>query len=110
MIKITNYQSSGYCKVYFDVEPVRPARIWEEEIGLAIALKSPSYSTDKNKEIYRIETSVPCNKTIAELKEMQHAAQEEFSLKIQKMRKRLDDLKLLQELIKKEEKKKDGKN
>jgi len=105
MIKIGNYRGSNYCKVYFDVEPNRPAGIWEEEIGLAIALKSPSYSVGKNKEIYRIEASVPCSKTIAELKEMQELAQEEFSSKIHKMRKRLDDLKILQKLIKKEEKK-----
>ncbi len=46
-----------------------------------------------------------CSKMIEDLVKMEHCAQEEFSKDIEAVRKKLDDLKLLQKLIKQEEKK-----
>ncbi|MCK4646642.1 MAG: hypothetical protein KAU46_10345 [Candidatus Aminicenantes bacterium] len=104
MIKIDNYHQSGYCRVYLEIEATRPAGIWEEKIGLALAEKSSAkYSIDKNETIYKIENSVHSDKSINDLKQMQKEAQGEFSQKIQTLRKRMDELKLLQKLIKKEE-------
>lgn len=97
MIKIDNYRSSNYCKVYFDVEPNRPSLIPERKIGIALAKKLPDYFIDGN-EIYKIETSVPCSMTIAELKEMQENAQDRFSQEIKTLRERLDELNFLQGL------------
>ena len=103
MIKIDNYKSSNYCKVYFAVDAMRPSQIWETKIGLAAAQKSQDYLVTSDEKIYKIATSVPCSQSIEDLKSTQEAAQEEFSLKIQVLRKKLEDFKLLQKLIKAEE-------
>ncbi len=100
MIKIT-YHSDNYCTVLFEVDPYRPARIWEAKLGMAIAKKSDDYYisvSEKNDIIYRKMTSVPCSITIDVLKGKQKDAQEEFSKRISVLHCKLEDFKLLKEL------------
>lgn len=104
MIEITSI-TSMQCDLRLAVDPVRPQRQWEENIGLAIAMKLPEYLVTKENEIYRIVKAVSLELTLQKLKEMREEAQEEFSQKINTMKKRLDELKLLQKIINKEEKK-----
>ena len=106
MIKIT-YYSDNYCTVLFEVDPIRPARIFERKLGEAIAMNSQDYHISKGEDkVFRTITSVPCSRSIDELKEMKEKAQEEFTQKIVRLKKALDEFKLLSGLIKKEEKKK----
>lgn len=102
MIEITSITATQ-CNLRFEIDPVRPRRQWEENIGLAIAMKLPEYFVSKEDTIYKIRDSVSLELTLQQLKEMRDEAQEEFSQRINTMKKRLDELKLLQKIIKKEE-------
>ncbi len=111
MIKIT-YYSDNYCTVLFEVDPFRPARIWETKLGMAVAERTDEYYisiSEKKDTIFRKLTSIPCSKTIDELKEMKKDAQEEFSEKIRKLKNKMDEFKFLQELTKKKKRLKDDK-
>ena len=104
MIKITDF-NAGYCKVLFEVKPVRPAHILEPKLGVAIAGRSPDYCVTKEGKIYRVLGTIDMEHSIKKLYEMQAEAQEEFSKKIHKLNGQLDHFKLLKELTKKEIKK-----
>jgi len=113
MIKIT-YYASNYCTVLLEVDPIRPARIFEYELGAAIAKSRPndfSIVTDLKEQdkFFRIRASIPTSISIDELKEMKKDAQEEFSKRITVLKQKLDDFELLLKLTKKEAKK-DGKH
>lgn len=106
MIKINNF-SGGYCKVLFEVDPTRPAKVYELELGVAVTKDSSDYYLDhKEGKIYRSVTGIDMECSIMRLFEMQKDAQEEFSKKIQALKASLDKFKLLQELAKKEKVKK----
>lgn len=107
MIKITSIYGD-YCKVLFELEPFRPARIYEYELGEAIASKSADHFVTKEGKIYKSVSSIRLDNPIIKLQEMQKEAQEEFSEMIRKLKNKVDEFKLLQELTKKE--KKYGKN
>ncbi len=104
MIKITDF-NAGYCKVLFEVKPVRPANILEPKLGVAIAGRSPDYCITKEGKIYRIVNNVSEDDSIVGLRKKQGEAQEDFSKKIHKLNGQLDHFKLLKELTKKEIKK-----
>ncbi len=105
MIKITTIYDT-VCKVLLQVEPFRPDRIYEEEIGEAIAKKSPDHVITNDGEIYKSISSLRLDHPIQKLKEMQEEAQEEFSQRILKLKNKMDEFKLLQELTKKKENRK----
>ena len=108
MIKITDF-NAGYCKVLFEVKPVRPAHILEPKLGVAIAGRSPDYCVTKEGKIYRVVEDVNMDDSILALHKKRAEAQEDFSKKIHKLNGQLDHFKLLRELTKKE-KKNDEKN
>ena len=104
MIKIIDF-NAGYCKVLFEVNPVRPANILEPKLGVAIAGRSPDYCVTEEGKIYAVISSIDMEESIKKLYEMQAEAQEDFSKKIHKLNGQLDHYKLLRELTKKETKK-----
>lgn len=107
MIKITSF-SGGYCNVLFEVEPTRPAKIYETELGVAVTKNSSDYYLDpKNRKIYRSVTGVDMKCSVERLYEMKKDAQEDFSKRIHDLKKSLDKFKLLQELAKKKPAKKE---
>lgn len=101
MIKIINF-SGSYCKVLFEVEPVRHCQIVEKRLGGAIVKNSPNHLITKDGDIYKSVDCVAINQPIEKLMVMQREAQEEFSLRIFELKKRVDDFKLIQGLAKKE--------
>ena len=101
MIKIIDF-SGDYCKVLFEVEPIRHSQIVERRLGEAIAKNSPNHLITENGDIYKSVDCVAIKQPIEKLMIMQREAQEEFSLRIFKLKKRVDDFKLIQELAKKE--------
>ncbi len=103
MIKIVDLRQ-GSCNLHIEVDPTRSNRIWEAGIGLAIANKSSDYVVTKNDDIYKTVNSISLELTLEDLRKMQKKIQEEFSQEIHVMKNKLDDLKLLQKIIKKEEK------
>ncbi len=120
MIKISGFGTVNYsylhdaqegerpkfsCKVHLKVDPVRPGRKWEENIALTLAKEDSRFIIEKEDVIFRIISNVSSLRTLEDLRKMQEGAQEEFSQKILQYRNKLEDLKLLQKLIKKEEKK-----
>ena len=105
MIKITTIFDTA-CKVLLQVEPIRPARTYEYELGEAIAKNSVDYYIAEDKTIYKSVGSLRLDHPIQKLKEMQEEAQEEFSQRILKLKNKLDEFKLLQELNKKKVEKK----
>ena len=105
MIKIT-YLTGNIATICLEVDSIRVHQIWESTIGMTIAKKSPAEYHIKGEKIYRIKKDVPVDYSILKLKEMKTEAQVEFSDKIRIYRNRIEELKLLQEIIKKERVKK----
>ena len=104
MIKITNF-SGGYCKIFFEVNPIRPANIHEPKLGLALTKNTPDYCLEEGR-IYRVVAQIDMDCSIKRLYEMQTDAQEEFSKKILRLKNSVDEFKILLELTKKKEAKK----
>lgn len=100
MIKITSFYEKR-CSVLFKLEPTRPHRIFEPKLAEAIAKGSTDYKITKRGEIYGAVSGIGLEHSIGRLKEMQENAQEKFSERIQKLSKKVDEFKLLQELTKK---------
>ena len=104
MIKITNFADEK-CKVVFELDPVRPARIHEPELGKAVAEKLNDFYVTKEGKIYKFGGWVGLDHPIKRLKEMHALAQEELSKAIQKLKYRLDEFKFIQGLVKREKEK-----
>lgn len=107
MIKIDSFYEQR-CKVLFEVESMRPARVYEPELGLAVAKKLTDYFIDPHDgKIYYSPGSIDLEHSIGKLKEIQQQAQEKFSQRIQKLKNQVNQFKLLQELTKKKPVKKE---
>lgn len=106
MIKITSFADEK-CKVIFELKPVHPHQIKEPELGKAVAEKLNAFYFTEEGKIYTLPHWVGLDHPIKRLQEIHVAAQEEFSKAIQKLKYRLDEFKLLQELAKKKPAKKE---
>ena len=102
MIKITTFFDVKECRVEFELEPVRPFRIFEPEIGKEIAEKLPNYYVTKDGKI-SVVCTIGTDHTISRLREMQEDEQKEFSERIAQFKKKVDEFKSIQRIIKKQE-------
>lgn len=106
MVRITKfYQTRGIdhqCQVEFELEPIRNVRIFEREVARAIAKQNHKYSAREDGKFY-VVLNVGIEHPIERLKEIHEELQEDFSQKIADFRKKVDEFKVIQEVLEKKE-------
>lgn len=85
-------------RAYLEVLPVRPAHIPEKKLGKIVAREDPGFYKDDDGKFYQQIEFVDKICTVTDLRLKQQTAQENFSMRIDNLRKELRRFKLLKEI------------
>lgn len=89
-------------RAYLEVLPTRPAHIPEKRLGEIVAERDPGFYKDDDGKFYKQIEFVDKSCTVTELRLQQVEAQENFSLKISKLKRELEKFKLLKQITEEE--------